>query len=262
MDRWVFMLGRVKYPSWPFPPLGWLPSLLWSVLAPNSVTTNLLIFWVLKSLYYSLASLVAQMVNHLSAMQKTQVRSLGRKDPLEKEMAVHSSAFAWKIPWTEEPGRLQSMGSQRVGHDWVTSWCVSKTVSSLTGEQVLGTGAPRGLVNRQVFISTPRMDNFYEKGPWSWLYFSFLWRTSSCSNASDNRRGNSVCSVPSTYNYNEFEVHACFVITICVCVVPPPPPPMVKRASLKMLKDFNWKFHKNAMLNTLPTFLHFIFLTQ
>ena len=62
-------------------------------------------------------SLVAQMVKNLLAMQETQVRSLGREDPLEKEMAAHSSTIAWKIPWTEEPGRLQSMGSQRVGHD-------------------------------------------------------------------------------------------------------------------------------------------------
>ena len=50
-------------------------------------------------------------------MQETQVRSLGQEDPLEKEMATHSSTLAWKIPWTEEPGRLQSMGSQRVRHD-------------------------------------------------------------------------------------------------------------------------------------------------
>ena len=49
--------------------------------------------------------------------QETQVRSLGWKDPLEKEMVTHSSTFAWKIPWTEEPGGLQSMGLQRVGHD-------------------------------------------------------------------------------------------------------------------------------------------------
>ena len=63
------------------------------------------------------ASLVAQMVKRLPAMQETQVRSLGQEDLLEKEMATHSSALAWKIPWTEEPGRLQSMGLQRVGHD-------------------------------------------------------------------------------------------------------------------------------------------------
>ena len=62
-------------------------------------------------------SLVAQTVKRLSTMQETWVRSLGREDLLEKEMAIHSSIFAWKIPWTEEPGRLQSTGLQRVGHD-------------------------------------------------------------------------------------------------------------------------------------------------
>ena len=61
------------------------------------------------------ASLMAQMVKHLSAMQETGVQSLSWEDPLEKEMAAHSSSLAWKIPWMEEPGRLQSMGSQRVG---------------------------------------------------------------------------------------------------------------------------------------------------
>ena len=61
--------------------------------------------------------LVAQTVKHLSAMLETQVQSLGREDPLEKEMAAHSSTLAWKIPWTEEPSRLQSVVSQRVGHD-------------------------------------------------------------------------------------------------------------------------------------------------
>ena len=62
-------------------------------------------------------SLVAQTVKHLSTMQETQVRSLVWEDPLEKEMAIHSSTIAWKIPWTEEPGRLQPMGSQRVRHN-------------------------------------------------------------------------------------------------------------------------------------------------
>ena len=66
-------------------------------------------------------SLVAQTVKRLSTMWETWVQSLGWEDPLEKEMAIHSSTIAWKISWTEEPGRLQSMGSQRVGHDWVTS---------------------------------------------------------------------------------------------------------------------------------------------
>ena len=54
-------------------------------------------------------------------MRETWVRSLGREDPLEKEMATHSSILAWRIPWTEEPGGLQFMGLQRVGHDWATS---------------------------------------------------------------------------------------------------------------------------------------------
>ena len=61
--------------------------------------------------------LVAQMVKRLPTMRETQVQSLGWEDPLEKEMATLSSSLAWKIPWTEEPGRLQSMGSQRVGQD-------------------------------------------------------------------------------------------------------------------------------------------------
>ena len=59
---------------------------------------------------------MAQIVESMPAMQETQVQSLGREDPLEKEMATHSSILAWKIPLTEEPGGLQSMGSQRVGH--------------------------------------------------------------------------------------------------------------------------------------------------
>ena len=66
---------------------------------------------------HSRASLVAQMVKCLPTMQETWVRSLGREDPLEKEMATHVSIPAWRIPGTEEPGRLQSMGPQRVGHN-------------------------------------------------------------------------------------------------------------------------------------------------
>ena len=64
-----------------------------------------------------MASLVAQMVKNLPAVQKTQVQSLGQEDPLEKEMATHSSILAWRIPWMEKPGGLQSRGSQRIGHD-------------------------------------------------------------------------------------------------------------------------------------------------
>ena len=65
----------------------------------------------------SRTSLVAQMIERLSTMRETWVRSLGQEDPLKKEMAAHSSTLAWKIPWAEEPGGLQSMGSQRVRHD-------------------------------------------------------------------------------------------------------------------------------------------------
>ena len=65
---------------------------------------------------------MAQMVKRLPAMRETQVRSLGQEDPLEKEMATHSSTLAWRIPWTKEPGRLQFMASQRVSQrvlEWV-----------------------------------------------------------------------------------------------------------------------------------------------
>ena len=76
------------------------------------------------------ASLVAQRAKRLLAMQETWVSSLGQEDPLKKEMAIHSSTLAWKITWTEKPSRLQSMGSQRVGHDWATSLSLSLTHSS------------------------------------------------------------------------------------------------------------------------------------
>ena len=71
---------------------------------------------LVTSLFTSL-SLVAQMVKHLPAMLETQVQSLGQEDPLEKEMATHSSTLAWKIPWMEKPRRLQSMGLKRVRYD-------------------------------------------------------------------------------------------------------------------------------------------------
>ena len=82
----------------------------------------------------TLASLVAQTVKHLSTMRETPVQSLGWEDPLEKEMAIYSSTIAWKIPWTEEPGRLQSMGSQRVRHDSAISLSFSLTFSLKPGE--------------------------------------------------------------------------------------------------------------------------------
>ena len=73
---------------------------------------NLCLDWILK-----LGILVAQTVKRLSTMRETRVRSLGWEDPLEKKMAIHSRTIVWKIPWTDEPGRLQSMGSQRVRQD-------------------------------------------------------------------------------------------------------------------------------------------------
>ena len=73
-----------------------------------------------------LASLAAQRLKHVPPMRETRVWSLGREDSLEKEMATHSSILVWRIPWMEEPGGLQSMGLQRVGHDWVTSLSLSE----------------------------------------------------------------------------------------------------------------------------------------
>ena len=64
---------------------------------------------------------VAQVVKNLLEIQETHFLSLGQEDPLEKGMAAHSSTLAWRIPWTEKPGRLQSVGSQRVGHEWATN---------------------------------------------------------------------------------------------------------------------------------------------
>ena len=81
---------------------------------------------------YSRASLVAQMVEHLPTMQETWVQCLGREDPLWKEITTHFSILAWRIPWTEEPGRLQSMGSQIVRHDCATSLNNNNTVPKHT----------------------------------------------------------------------------------------------------------------------------------
>ena len=72
-------------------------------------------FWISVDIVYLF--LVAQMVKNPPAIQEIWVQSLGREDPLEREMATHSSILAWELPWTEESGGLQSMGSQRIGHD-------------------------------------------------------------------------------------------------------------------------------------------------
>ena len=75
----------------------------------------------LSDFTFTLFSLVAQRLKFLPPMRETRVRSLGQEDSLENEMLTHSSILAWRIPWTEKPGRLQSMGSQRVGHNWEAS---------------------------------------------------------------------------------------------------------------------------------------------
>ena len=102
----------------------WINSTLTTILFPSIYTFEKPDFQ--SASWFTLcqlqcSSLVAHMVKCLPVMQNTQVQSLGQEDPLEKEMAIHSSTLAWKILWTEEPGRLPSMGSQRVRHDWATS---------------------------------------------------------------------------------------------------------------------------------------------
>ena len=102
---------------------------------------------------FQLSSLVAQMVKRLPTMWETQVWSLGWEDTLEKEMATHSGTFAWRIPWMEERCRLQSMGSQRVGHDWATLLSLftfqvlekeMATHSSVLAWRIPGMGEPGG----------------------------------------------------------------------------------------------------------------------
>ena len=87
---------------------------------PKAMLNFFLHFTVCIALSTSWASLVAQMVKNPPAVQETWVPSLDQEDPLEKGMATHSSTLAWRIPWAEDPGRLQSMGLQRVRHDWAT----------------------------------------------------------------------------------------------------------------------------------------------
>ena len=90
--------------------------------------------WVHHNIWGNIrASLVAQRLKHLPAMWETWVQSLGPEDPLEKEMATHSSILAWRIPWMEEPGGLQSTGLQRVGHDWATSLSLSYLYHNILG---------------------------------------------------------------------------------------------------------------------------------
>ena len=111
-------------------PRGWWTSFLYGVrvgMCPGMcpVPLPLGLRGDLGVLPTSRASLVAQTLKNLPAMWETQVWSLGPEDPLEKEMATHCSILACRIPWTEEPGGLQSTGSQRVTHDWATNMFTS-----------------------------------------------------------------------------------------------------------------------------------------
>ena len=103
--------GVSRRAGWPFHPTpgpySHKPLVVWHIGTAS--------FW--KTVLYGDTSLVAQRVKLLPAMQETQVQSLGQEDPLEKEMATDSSILAWRMPWTEEPGGLQSVGLQRVGHN-------------------------------------------------------------------------------------------------------------------------------------------------
>ena len=118
--------------------------------------------WVLANSFSCrllwVASLVVQRVKRLPAMWETWVQSLGWEDPLEKEMTTHSSTLAWKIPWMEEPGRLQSMGSQRVGHDWAISLTHSILKRRVKLKPLLQAtpGADFILCTRQKFQNTTR----------------------------------------------------------------------------------------------------------
>ena len=97
-------------------------------------------------------------------MWETWVWSLGQEDPLEKEMAPHSSTIAWKIPWMEEPGRLQSMGSKRVGHNWATSLSYSILMEKLLSKWSLPVSAGLKLyLSESVF-----------KYKWNWVYGHIL----------------------------------------------------------------------------------------
>ena len=96
-------MAESKYLKWVSVPLAYFPAPFFQ--------------YIFFSYIQIFASLVAQRLKRLPARQETRVQSLGWEDPLEKEMAIHSSILAWRIPWMEKPGRLQSTGSQRVGHD-------------------------------------------------------------------------------------------------------------------------------------------------
>ena len=145
------------------------------------------------------------MVKHLPTVREIWVQSLGREDLLEKEMAVHSSTLAWKIPWMEEHGRLQSMGSQRVGHDWATSLTHSHSMGFspsgfkarfLYQASVFENSFSRVLVGRAVCdcpgldcrwssaqalsLTSPQQERIYAKGNNGTYNLAFLLKWFSC----------------------------------------------------------------------------------
>ena len=113
------------------------------------------------------ASLVAQMVKHLPVMRETWVRSLGQEDLLEKGMATHSSTLAWKIPWMEEPGRLQSVGSQRVRHDRTTSISFHFLFTPQIPEPDVGTPHSQNLSVVQLFPVELSVSPAMPRGTWA-----------------------------------------------------------------------------------------------
>ena len=112
-------------------PIGYLYVKIWEL---ESLYILIYLLGKLFDCYYCLlTSLVVQKVKRLPKMQETRVWSLVWEDPLEKKMATHSSILAWKIPWTEEPGWLLSMGSQRVGHNWSDLACMHACIGEENG---------------------------------------------------------------------------------------------------------------------------------
>ena len=125
------------------------------LLGHTSIYSFFLFFFFLYVCLFVLgASLVTQTVKHLSIMRETLVRSLGQENPLEKEMAILSSTFAWKTSWTEEPGRLQSMGLQRVRHDWATSLSLCLFL----------------VFTLHIYQKTEKQSNLFEFGNLHWIY--------------------------------------------------------------------------------------------
>ena len=112
---------------------------------------------------FNRASLVAQTVMKPPAMEETWVQPLGQEHPLEKGMATHSSIFAWKILWTEEPGGLQSMRSQKVGHDWVTTMYFFNTFNNCNLLKHV----------KNVFFKSITSDTYFLRFPFLFLIISF-----------------------------------------------------------------------------------------